>query len=285
MPAERRLIVTADDFGLTESVNEAVERAHRDGILTAASLMVGAPAAADAVRRAQRMPGLGVGLHLTLVNGRAVLPPSALPAIAPAGELPASLGGAGMRYFFDPRARRELAAEIRAQFEAFRATGLDLDHVNAHCHFHLHPTVLGLVLRIGPAYGLRAMRLPLEGRGDPALRPWLAWLRRRLRRAGVLCNDHLLGLATTGRMTEAVVLDLIERLPAGVSELYFHPATRRDAELVRRMPDYQHDQELAALTSPAVAARLRELGVVRTTFRELDIPHMRGGSQNSSSML
>ncbi|MEO9191466.1 MAG: hopanoid biosynthesis-associated protein HpnK [Acetobacteraceae bacterium] len=154
----KRLIVTADDFGLSEAVNEAVERGHRDGILTAASLMVAGPAAADAVRRAKSMPSLAVGLHLVVIEGPAVLHQ----AIAPGGQFPSEQFRLGVNYFFRPRARRQLAAEIRAQFEAFAATGLPLDHANAHKHMHLHPTVGRLLIDIGREFGLRAVRVPAE---------------------------------------------------------------------------------------------------------------------------
>ncbi|MGC2413746.1 MAG: hopanoid biosynthesis-associated protein HpnK, partial [Stellaceae bacterium] len=150
----RRLIVTADDFGRDVAINEAVEAAQRDGILTSASLMVGAPKAADAVARARRMPGLKVGLHLVLIDGRPVLPPAEIPGLVTAGgRFDDNQIRAGLRYFFMPRVRRLLAAEIRAQFEAFRATGLVLDHVNAHQHLHLHPTIARLVVEIGRDYG------------------------------------------------------------------------------------------------------------------------------------
>ena len=130
--------------------------------------MVGAPEAANAIERAKRLPGLGVGLHIVLVRGRPVLPPAAIPDLVDGdGRFHGDLARAGFRFFFLPRARRQLAAEIRAQFEAFRDSGLTLDHVNAHNHMHLHPTVLGLILKIGAAYGLRAVRLPFEPLGVP----------------------------------------------------------------------------------------------------------------------
>ncbi|CAK0744087.1 chitin disaccharide deacetylase [Azospirillaceae bacterium] len=269
-----RLIVTADDFGLAEPVNEAVERAHRDGILTAASLMVGADAAADAVDRARRLPKLGVGLHVVLVDGRPLLPPEQVPALVGTdGWFRRDLVAAGINFFFHPAARRQLAAEIRAQFEAFRQTRLRLDHVNAHCHIHLHPTVLGLILRIGQTYGVRAVRLPCEPSGGGALAPWLWLLRTRLRRAGVICNDVVLGLRDTGAMTEERVLALLAELkgmpPDTVVELYFHPATRRCPEINRSMPSYQHEAELAALLSPHVRSALKTQGIILSRFDAL----------------
>ena len=157
------LIITADDFGLHPSVNQAVERAHREGVLSAASLMVGAPAAGDAIARARDCPHLRVGLHLVLADGAPVLPPRAIPDLVEAdGRFGSRMVRDGCRFFCLPRVRGQLAREIRAQFEAFAASGLALDHVNAHKHFHLHPTVLGLTLRIGREFGLRAVRLPRE---------------------------------------------------------------------------------------------------------------------------
>ena len=136
------LIITADDFGRHPAINEAVERAHREGVLTAASLMMGEAHVAEAVAVARRNPRLRVGLHLVLTEGRAVLPPTRIPDLVDAqGRFPDdAMARDGVRFFFLPRVRRQLAAEIRAQFEAFKATGLQLDHVNAHRHFHLHPT-------------------------------------------------------------------------------------------------------------------------------------------------
>jgi len=146
----RRLIVTADDFGLDEAVNEAVEQAHLNGILSAASLMVGAPAAADAVTRARRLPELKVGLHIALVDATPVLPPEQVPdLVGPDGRFSKQLVRAGFSFFFRPRVRAQLAAEIAAQFADFSATGLKLDHVNCHNHMQLHPTVAGLILDIG----------------------------------------------------------------------------------------------------------------------------------------
>ncbi|CAK0746810.1 chitin disaccharide deacetylase [Azospirillaceae bacterium] len=172
-----RLIITADDFGLSESINEGVEIAFRRGILTTASLMVAAPAAAAAIARARRLPGLKVGLHLVLVEGRPASSSDQVSALLKVdGAFLDNLFVAGLRFFFHPQARRQLAVEIEAQFRAFAATGLELDHVNAHNHMHLHPTVLDLILKIGPQFGMRAMRVPQEPEG--AIRGWCGRMAR-----------------------------------------------------------------------------------------------------------
>lgn len=258
--SQAALIITADDFGLHPSVNAAVERAHVEGVLSAASLMVAAPAAADAVTRARRLPGLRVGLHLVLADGPAMLPRERIPDLVDAqGRFGSAMARDGARFFFLPRVRRQLEAEIRAQFEAFAATGLLLDHVNAHKHFHLHPTVLSLLLHIGRDYGLRAVRLPAERGMPPPLRPWLALMRRKLRAAGVLHNDSVIGIAHSGGMDEQRLLDALAALPPGLTELYLHPA-EQDA-LTPAMASYRHRDELAALLSPRVRARLGALGL------------------------
>ncbi len=278
----KRLIICADDFGLDPAVNEAVEEANRHGILSTTSLMVGAPAAADAAARARRLPGLRVGLHLVLVDGRPASPPAAVAALVGAdGAFDRNMARAGVRFFISPRARRQLAAEIRAQFEAFRATGLVLDHVNAHKHMHLHPTVAALIVEIGRDYGMKAMRVPAEPVAAlraafpqerypaPLYRPWALRLRRRLRRAGLTVNDHVFGLAWSGGMTEERVLRLLPHLPEGSSEIYFHPARARTPALAAAMPGYRHRDELAALLSPTLKARIEELGIRRVTYSEL----------------
>src|SRR5205823_345792 len=122
------LIVTADDFGLAPEINEGVELAHTNGILTAASLMVNGAAAEDAVARARRLPSLRVGLHLVLVDGPPVLRPERIPDLIDAqARLRSDLVRVGVAMFLRPKARRQLAAEIEAQFRAYRATGLPLD--------------------------------------------------------------------------------------------------------------------------------------------------------------
>ena len=252
-----RLIVTADDFGLHEAVNEAVERGYCDGVLRAASLMVAAPAVADAVARAKQHPGLAVGLHLVLADGRAMLPPARIPDLVDGqGLFDSNMVRNGFRFFFFPHVRRQLADEIRAQFEAFAATGLNLDHVNAHKHFHLHPTILTLMLTIGSEYGMRAIRLPSEPGMGPWLRPWLALMRWRLDRAGVAYNDHVFGLRHSGGMDETVMLELLEQLPDGLSEVYLHPASH--GRITESMAEYRHADELAALLSPRVRQTIAE---------------------------
>jgi hopanoid biosynthesis associated protein HpnK len=266
---DKFLIVTADDFGLHPLVNEGIEQASRSGVLTAASLMVGAPAVDDAVRRARRLPALRVGLHVVLADGWATLAPGEIPALVDRdGHMNARMFERGVRFFAVPGIRRQLEAEIRSQFSAFARTGLRMDHVNAHKHFHLHPTLLSLLIRIGRDYGMAAMRVPDEplwfasqgGLGSVAgallLTPWIVLLKQRLKRAQLLHNDHLFGMAASGAMDETTVLAILARLPPGLTEIYCHPATQSGSNVSSSMPEYRHADELAALTSPRVRAAL-----------------------------
>jgi hopanoid biosynthesis associated protein HpnK len=278
------LIVTADDFGLHLAVNRAVERAVQDGVLTAASLMVGAPAAADAARRARELPGLAVGLHLVLADGWSVLPAARIPALVDAsGRFGNNMVLDGVRFFALPAVRRQLEAEIRAQFQAFADTGLPLDHVNAHKHFHLHPTLLEMLLRIGAEFGVPAVRLPREPawvarRAGGAiagstvaglLSPWLAIMRRRLRAAGIAHNDSVFGMSHSGAMDEARLLEILAKLPEGVTEIYLHPAVQSGAAIAASMHGYRHADELAALLSPRVRAAIAASGAATGGFRSI----------------
>lgn len=266
----RRLIVTADDFGLAVPVNEAVEEAHRRGVLTCASLMVGAPAAADAIARARRLPSLEVGLHVVLVRGRPVLPPEQVPLLVDRrGEFHWNLVRAGCAIFFRREARRQLERELRAQFEAFERTGLPAGHVDVHNHMHLHPAVLELVVRVGRDYGLKTMRLPAEPGAGRWLAPFVKLARRRLREYGILTNDAVFGIEHSGAMDVSRLLRLLERLPEGVTEIYCHPATRTDPEIARALPGYRCREEFEALLSPEVRAAIRTAGVELTGYRHL----------------
>jgi hopanoid biosynthesis associated protein HpnK len=274
------LIVTADDFGLHEAVNDAVRQAAVDGILTAASLMVAAPAAEAAVRLTPALPKLRVGLHLVLVDGNPVLAPRLVPALVDSnGRFLDSMVLNSIRFVTSRKIRAQLAAEIRAQFEAFARTGLELDHVNAHKHFHLHPLVLELVLRIGSEFGASAVRIPQEplgysrlaGAGTAAalLLPWLAIMRRRLRASGITVNDQVFGVARSGRLDSQALLAILAQLPPGVTEIYLHPATATGSPITQSMDTYRHSDELAALLDPAVRAAVVATRAVCGGYRDL----------------
>ena len=270
----RRLIVNADDFGRSHSINEAVIRAHREGILTTASLMVNEPACSEAVKLAKENSKLGVGLHLTLLMGRSALTPEKIPGLVNArGEFSNYPIDVGVGYFFKPGLREQLRAEIHAQFEKFRATGLPLDHVNGHLHLHLHPTVLRILMEDAEKLGIKRMRLTREpfwmdvplAKGNRLYRSThaaiyfcLSWLAQsRLDRRRILHTKRVFGLLQNARVDEQYILKLLTILPAGDSELYSHPS----------LDEFKH--EFDALVSPRVKELVTKLGIELIRYQDL----------------
>lgn len=245
-------------------MNEAVERAHTQGILTAASLMVGGDAVADAVERARRLPALGVGLHVVLADGRPVLPPERVPALVGTdGRFHDSMVKTAFLIALSPAAHAQMKAEVAAQFAAFAATGLRLDHVNAHKHFHLHPMIAAAILESGAAHGLAAIRSPIQA-GTGAMAWWARQLARGWRARGLATNDTVVGLAETGAFTPDRMAAALNKLPGGLTEVYTHPATQDT--WAGCAPGYAYRAELAALTAPATRAALAASGAVTGNF-------------------
>ena len=234
--------------------------------------MVGAPAAADAIERARALPNLRVGLHIVLVDGDPVSDPAQIPAlIDSSGRFRNDLARYGAQIALDGSVRRQVAKEITAQFEAYQATGLPLDHVNAHRHFHLHPAIAASIMTAGQRYGMRALRIPVEpwrivaeiepqtGRQvGRIVAPWASWLRRRVRRAGLTTADAVFGLAWSGAMTRTRLAALLGRLPPGLVEIYLHPAVTD--VFAGAAPGYRYADEFAALCDPDCIAAVRRSG-------------------------
>jgi hopanoid biosynthesis associated protein HpnK len=273
-PAIRRLIVNADDFGSSPSINEAVVRAHREGVLTSASLMVNEPDCAGAVALARENPQLGVGLHLTLVCGKSALPPDRIPGLVNGrGEFSDRPIAVGMRYFFNRGLHEQIRTEIHAQFEKFRATGLPLDHVNGHLHLHLHPTVFHILMEDAETLRIRHVRLTREpfwmnaplGQGnrvrrtmDAAIFSLLSWrAQTTLRRRKIHHTQRIFGLRQNARVSENYLLKLLASLPPGDSELYSHPS----------LDEFRH--EFDAFVSPRVRERVEQLGIKLIRYQDL----------------
>jgi hopanoid biosynthesis associated protein HpnK len=280
----RQIIITADDFGLSKGVNMAVEKAWQEGILTCASLMAGGAAFDDAVAIARRNPGLQVGLHLTLVQGRSVLPLSQIPGLVnEAGCFSDNPVAAGMRFFFDKSLYKPILREIEGQIQRVVEAGIPLSHVDGHLNIHLHPTVFAFLTDLMPRYGITSIRLSRERlahnlRFDRQRRlgktverlifgALAGHARPYLDRLGIRYAGEVKGVLNSGRMTEDYLLKIIDGLQDGLTELYFHPGILPDTEITRRMPDYRHEQELAAIVSPVVRQRLKELQITVQNYR------------------
>ncbi|MBI3246584.1 MAG: hopanoid biosynthesis-associated protein HpnK [Deltaproteobacteria bacterium] len=285
-PVDRRLIVNGDDFGLSVQVNAGILHAHTQGILTSTSLMVTGSAWQEAVALAKDTPSLSVGLHLTLVQGRAVSLPHLLTHVAQwNGSFSDNPMAAGLRYFFSRRARVQLRDECRAQIERFLHTGLPLAHIDGHLHLHMHPVVLDILVELAPEYGVKALRLTREDlAASLACDPRFAWRKRwesfiftqlaraaerKLRAHGLVFPDAVFGLHQSGDVNEHYLLSLLPQLRAGVTELYCHPAFLPCREVQYWTPTYRRDVELAALTNPTVRAAVADQGIALVSYRDL----------------
>jgi hopanoid biosynthesis associated protein HpnK len=278
-----QIILNADDFGCSSSINRAVIQAHLEGVLTSASLMVAGEAVEEAVALARETPTLAVGLHVVVAGGPAVLPPEQIPHLVDgSGRFPGSPLQAGLRYTLSRAAQEELVRELEAQFERFAATGLPLSHVDGHLHMHVHPVVFDLLLPLAVRFGAQGLRLPRDDF-------WLA-MDHDLHQAGIKalwalafgvlgrrCLNHLnghplavtrrvYGLMQTGQMHEKYVLQLLRRIQAPTAEIYFHPSTIRHNEELGPNPG-----DLATLLSPAVRRTITERGLSLATYPTLDM--------------
>ncbi len=220
----KTLILTGDDFGGSAAINDAVERSHRSGVLTHASIMVNEPHAEEAAAIARRNPRLCVGLHLTLCAGLAARVSAITDA---AGNFEPSPAKAGLRYFFRRSLRPALVAEIGTQFAKFRALGFPPTYWDGHTHLHLHPTIFDLTLPIAIEHGFTFARLVREPKPRSFTGHIFAALSAlalpKLRAGNVGFADRVCGLRETGRMTNATLRRLIAEAPDGTTEIYFHP--------------------------------------------------------------
>jgi hopanoid biosynthesis associated protein HpnK len=282
---QRRLIVNADDFGVSAEVNEAVIRAFREGVLTSTSLMVTGDAFDEAVTLAKENPRLAVGIHLVTVVGKSMLPHSEIPALVDAdGNFSNNPVWAGLKYYFSPQARRELRKELAAQFERFHSTGLPLSHIDGHLHLHVHPVVFNAALELGAKYGARRMRVPVEERQlvlafnranvlQKTVHTLLfgglgRHMKGKLRARGFAFPERVYGNLQSGRMSERYFLYALDNLTAGTSEIYFHPAVYADDKLLDD-EERQCAIEFEALTSKRVKEKVQALGIKLTNYFEI----------------
>ncbi len=279
------LIINGDDFGYSAAVNRAIIQAHREGVLTSASLMINEAAADEAVALAKANPTLAVGLHLVLVLGKAALPHAEIPGITNAeGRLTDSSFQAGIKYYFSAAARRELRREMRAQFERFVKTGLNFSHVDGHTHLHQHPVIFDELIRLCEEFDVRRVRvvkgemrlsLSLDRKHLPIKLVWGTvfnllgrWCERRLSEHGFVQPQKVYGLLQSGDMNENYLLGLLERMPKLSSEIYAHPlAFDADEKAKRENPGGA--TELQALLSSHLRQAIESAGFKLATYEGL----------------
>jgi predicted glycoside hydrolase/deacetylase ChbG (UPF0249 family) len=261
-----QLIVNADDFGWTHDVNEGIVYAHRNGILTATTMMAGGSEFAHAVTLARETPSLDVGCHLTLLQGASSLTGEPLPK-----DIPALLIAIALQ-------KIDIYGELSAQVRKIIAAGIVPTHLDAHKHTHILPQVASAVARIVREFGIRWVRKPFDFGGLAGSPGWPArlmhtqrsGLQRKLREAGAVTTDHFAGFALTGYLDEAKLLDLIEKLPAGSTELMCHPGfCREQLRASQTRLKESREIELRALTSEKVKSALAAREVRVTNYVEL----------------
>ncbi|CAK7192323.1 Chitooligosaccharide deacetylase ChbG [Commensalibacter sp. Nvir] len=279
----RKVLFSADDFGLSKEVNEAVERAHTTGILSTASLMITGDAVEDAIQRAKRMPNLNVGLHLVLVEGNSALPHKTIPDLVnEKNSFPSDPVKLGFKYFFDFKIRHQLAAEIEAQINIFQKTGLKLSHIDVHKHMHLHPTIGRLLIDIVKRLGINNIRLPKEPIkilklikkkknyfSGHSLYYWSKILENQLKQSNINYFDWCFGIDECGHMNFNMVSSLLKNLPPGRSEIFFHPSTSNTGIYHQFMPSYEPIEELKALCNPKLPKLLRELNISPISWADI----------------
>lgn len=281
----RQLILNADDFGLTKGVNDGIIRAHREGILTSATLMANGDAFAHAVEQALGNPSLGVGCHLVLVGGKAVAPPHEIPSLADSGgRLPASLGALVARVSAGRIRRADIERELRAQIEKIQCAGISPTHLDTHKHTHAHPRVLDALGRVAQEFGITRIRKPIERLRDSwagkapvgqlvaasAARTISRKFRALSLKYGLRSPENFLGLASTGGVSAAALRRLIDTLPEGQTEIMLHPGIC-DADLIQTGTRLRKERELEmnALVDPDVKRAVVAKGIQLITYREL----------------
>lgn len=278
--SEKKLIINADDFGISSSVNRAVSRGWTDGILTSASLMVTGDAFIEAVELARQNPALQVGLHLTLVQGRSALRHEGFPSLTDhQGNFPEDPVFAGMRMFFLKPLQKQLEREIEAQIVRFIETGLPLSHIDGHLNIHMHPTVFDILCRLMPKYGISSFRLSRESlRAELSISTDRAIgksvdafifssLAKRclphLQRRRISFASEVKGLLNSGKITEEYLLKLLGTLKEGTTEIYLHPSESDSQEL----PGYRMKDELDALLSQKVREMIKSDNIRLCNYR------------------
>jgi chitin disaccharide deacetylase len=284
----RRLIVNADDFGLTGGVNRAIVEAHQRGVVTSSTLMATGSAFDQAVRMAQAVPSLGIGCHVVLLDGTSALPGEQVSTLCPSGgsRFPSGFLDFAFRSLRGRISENEIEAEATAQIRKLQNAGIRVSHIDTHKHSHMFPQVLRPLLKAAQACGVKAIRNPLEPirLGDVAGQPglWKRWgqvrmlnrlangFRRAVQEAGMVTPDGSLGIVATGSMTEQILGLMVQHIPEGTWELVCHPGYD-DEELARVDTRLRASRvlELEILKSPEIRRKLADSGVELISYHAL----------------
>ena len=286
----RRLIINADDFGLTTGINRAILKAHLEGVVTSTTLMANAPAFDLAVTMVESAPRLGVGCHVVLLDGASQLSPSQVHTLMGRRERAAfyrSSGAFARRVVTGAINPAEIELEAAAQIRSLQAAGISVTHLDTHKHTHILPQVLRPLLRAAKTCGIRKMRNPFEPLRLSGLfrqpRLWKRWIEFQtlstfarsfsdmVKNAGLVTTDGTIGMVATGAWNQELFQSLIESLPDGTWELVCHPGYN-DSELQRLPTRLQksRENELAILTASGTRELLERNRVGLISYRDLD---------------
>lgn len=290
----RQLIVNADDFGLTSGVNRAIAEAHRDGIVSSATLMANGAAFADAVQAARALPKLSVGCHVVLVDGSPVAPPGGLDTLvairsAEPEKFYSSLSAFAARATLGGFDREQLLEEITAQIRKIQSAGIEVTHLDSHKHAHIFPEILAAMLRAARICGVRAIRSPfvplkaimaqqfagkrtlLKRYGQVRiLNVFAPHFRRQMKRSGLVAPDGIIGVIETGLLDAALLRQALASLPDGTWELVSHPGyADQDLRAAHTRLVESRERERALLTSPELQDFLKQQNIRVIGFREL----------------
>jgi chitin disaccharide deacetylase len=283
----RRLIINADDFGLTSGVNRGILESHRNGVVTSTTLMARGARFDEAAALATQAPKLSVGCHVVLVDGSPVLSAVQVSSLVatdpdPAPRFRESLISFACRAAAGRLDQEQIENEVTAQIKKLQAAGIAVSHLDSHKHTHMFPVVLRGMIAAAGNCGVKAIRNPFEpllfakvGGWKRqfqlrALQSYRASFRSGLAKAGMVTPDGCIGIAATGGLTLAVFQELIEKLPEGTWEFVSHPGYN-DAELATvktRLRD-SREKELTILTSDAAKESLRRARIQLISYRDL----------------
>jgi hopanoid biosynthesis associated protein HpnK len=287
----KELILNADDFGLTEGVNEGIMRAHREGVLTSTTLMANGLAFDHAVECARANPNLGVGCHLVLAGGAPVSPPEEIPSLVDAsGRMPSSLSAFVARVSCGAVRARDIERELRAQIGKIRGAGIEPTHLDTHKHTHAHPRVMKVLAQVAQALGITRVRKPAEylreswrvmcsELGAPptqlaavaAVRLFSANFSSISKKYGLRSPGTFLGVAATGQLGPEALCHLIDTIGEGRTEIMLHPGVcDEDLARTRSRLQGQRQIELDGLLAPQVRRAIDLHGIRLITYRELN---------------
>lgn len=286
------LIVNADDFGLTPGINRGIVETHQQGVVTSATLMANGEAFDDAVLWSRRVSTLGIGVHLSLIGGRPVLPVSEVRSlVGQDGQFPSTLSAFLRKLFFRTIDLGEVERELRAQIQKVQAAGIQPTHLDTHKHVHLHPRIFQVVARLGSEFGIRWVRKPFEriagSHGwqiSSSFKP-ASWKQGVLARGmyiferawsrvaqefSVLTPDYFVGFSRTGAMDEPFLAAVMESLEEGITEIMCHPGWRDTAlnRVVTRL-HVERESELKALCGARLRSLVAEKKIELSGFKNL----------------